>query len=107
MTAGLDGSEVHAVARSMPAITAIRAGLLTAAGSRFERGDGVRSDIFVVPAAGGEPRQLTHDRDDHERRGLAAGQSRSRVRLEPWITVPYLPTLRLWEARLDGDRLAQ
>jgi serine/threonine protein kinase len=27
----------------------------------LQRGDGVRFDVFVAPAAGGEPRQLTHD----------------------------------------------
>ena len=66
----------------------------------FERGDGLRFDIFVVPAIGGEPRQLTHDRNIisgiawlPSSDALLYGSSRGN-------TIPYLPSLRLWETRL-------
>jgi Tol biopolymer transport system component len=68
----------------------------------FQRGDGVRFDLFVAPAAGGEPRQVTHDNtlidglswlpDD---RGIVYSSSRG-------STMPYLPTFSLWKAGIDG-----
>ena len=68
----------------------------------FQRGDGVRYDMFVVPATGGEPRQLTHDRNMMsglawlpDSTGIVYGSSRG-------STMPYLPPLGLWEVRLDG-----
>ena len=55
----------------------------------------MRYDIFVVSAHGGEPRQLTHDRNMMsglawlpDSTGVVYGSSRG-------ITVPYLPPLRL------------
>ncbi len=69
----------------------------------FERGDGVRYDIFVVSALGGEPRQLTHERTMMsglawlpDSTGVIYGSNRG-------STVPYLPPLGLWEMRLDGQ----
>ena len=66
-----------------------------------------RYDIFVVSARGGEPRQLTHDRNIMsglawlpDSTGVVYGSSRG-------STVPYLPPLRLWEVRLDGRALAR
>jgi eukaryotic-like serine/threonine-protein kinase len=68
----------------------------------FERGDGVRYDLFVVSSAGGKPRQLTHDRSMMsglswlpDSRGIVFASSRG-------STVPYLPPLSLWEVGLDG-----
>jgi Tol biopolymer transport system component len=68
----------------------------------FERGDGLRYDIFVVPAAGGDARQLTHDRTiidgiawSPSSAGVVFGSSRG-------STIPYLPILRLWEVGLDA-----
>jgi Tol biopolymer transport system component len=68
----------------------------------YQRGDGVRWDIFAVPVAGGSPRQLTHDNlQIHglawlpDSTGVVYSSSRG-------TTMPYLPTLALWEARLDG-----
>jgi serine/threonine protein kinase/Tol biopolymer transport system component len=68
----------------------------------YQKGDGVRFDLFVVSASGGEPRSLTNDnallagfawRPDGE--GVIYSSSREN-------SIPYLPTLSLWEARLDG-----
>lgn len=73
----------------------------------FQRGDGVRSDVFVVPAAGGDPRQLTHDQTLisgftwlPDSTGIVFSSSRT-------STLPYLPTFSLWAARLQDRRLRQ
>ncbi len=86
----------------MPAITGIRAGLLTAAGLPSNEAMACEYDVFVVSALGGEPRQLTHDRSIMsglawlpDSTGVVYGSSRG-------STVPYLPPLGLWEVRLDG-----
>jgi eukaryotic-like serine/threonine-protein kinase len=70
----------------------------------FQRGDSIRFDIFVAPAAGGEPRQLTRDNDMMsgfawlpESTGIVYSSSRGG-------TMPYLPTLSLWRVALrDGS----
>jgi Tol biopolymer transport system component len=70
----------------------------------FQRGDAVRFDIFVSPAAGGEPRQLTHDSNMMsglawlpDSTGIVYSSSRDG-------TMPYLPTLGLWQVALqDGS----
>ena len=69
----------------------------------FQRGDNIRFDIFVVPASGGEPQQLTHDNNLMSgfawlpsSAGIIFSSSRS-------STMPYLPALGLWEVTLrDG-----
>lgn len=62
----------------------------------------MRDDLFVVASSGGEPKRLTNDRRViggltwlPSSDGLLYASSRDN-------TVPYLPTLRLWEVRLDG-----
>jgi serine/threonine protein kinase/Tol biopolymer transport system component len=67
----------------------------------FQRGDSVRSDIFAVPAGGGEPRQLTHDNAVlsglawlPDSSGIIYSSSRG-------ATMPYLPALSLWHVALD------
>jgi eukaryotic-like serine/threonine-protein kinase len=70
----------------------------------FQRGDTVRFDVFVAPAAGGEPRQLTHDNNMiggftwlTDSTGIIYSSSRG-------STLPYLPPLDLWEVTLrDGS----
>ena len=70
----------------------------------FQRGDTVRFDVFVVPAAGGEPRQLTHDNNMMngfawlpDSTGIVYSSSRGG-------TMPYLPALGLWQVTLrDGS----
>ena len=70
----------------------------------FQRGDSVRFDVFVAPAAGGEPRQLTHDNNMMsgfawlpDSTGIVYSSSRGG-------TMPYLPTLGLWQVTLrDGS----
>lgn len=102
VTTSLDGTDVHLVARSGPDYHLYPRWSPDGKWIAFQRGDGVRSDIFVIPQKGGVPRQLTHDRDiirglawlpDSE--GIVYGSSRG-------STLPYLPPLALWEVRLDG-----
>jgi serine/threonine protein kinase/Tol biopolymer transport system component len=70
----------------------------------FQGGDSIRFDIFVAPANGGNPRQLT--RDNNQMSGFAwlpdsAGIVYSSSR---GGTMPYLPTLGLWQVTLrDGS----
>jgi serine/threonine-protein kinase len=73
----------------------------------FQRGDGVRFDVFVVAAAGGEPRRWTRDQTLQagftwlpDSSGIVLSSSRA-------STVPYLPTFNLWEARLGDERLRE
>jgi len=70
----------------------------------FQRGDSIRFDVFIVPAAGGTPRQLTHDNNMMsgfawlpDSTGIVYSSSRGG-------TMPYLPTLGLWQVTLrDGS----
>src|SRR6185295_13937361 len=69
----------------------------------FQRGDGVRFDVYVAPASGGAARQQTHDNGQirgvswlPDSAGIVYSSSRG-------STMAYLPTLSLWEARLDGE----
>jgi serine/threonine protein kinase/WD40 repeat protein len=73
----------------------------------FQRGDSIRFDIFVVPAGGGEPRQLTRDNGMisgfswlPDSSGLIYSSSRGG-------TMPYLPTMGLWRVGLADGRAQQ
>lgn len=68
----------------------------------FQEGDGVRNDVYVVPAAGGAVRQLTSERAMI--RGLTWRTDSTAVvyATSHGSTVPYLPPLALREAKLDG-----
>jgi eukaryotic-like serine/threonine-protein kinase len=70
----------------------------------FQRGDSIRFDIFVAPATGGQPHQLTRDNDMMsgfawlpDSTGIVYSSNRGG-------TMPYLPTLGLWQVTLrDGS----
>ena len=69
----------------------------------FQRGDGVRFDIYVVPATGWEPTQVTHDNNPMaglswlpDSSGIVYSSSRG-------TTVSYLPMLNLWETRFGVE----
>jgi Tol biopolymer transport system component len=105
-TSALDGADVRAVARFDAGYLRYPRWSPDGRWIAFQRGDGVRYDIFVVPALGGqpsEPRQITHDRNFMsglawlpDSSGIVYSSSRA-------ATVPYLPPLGLWEVRLDGS----
>jgi eukaryotic-like serine/threonine-protein kinase len=73
----------------------------------FQRGDNIRFDIFLVPATGGEPHQLTHDNNMMsgfawlpDSTGIVYSSSRGG-------TMPYLPTLSLWQVTLRDEHVRQ
>jgi serine/threonine protein kinase/Tol biopolymer transport system component len=68
----------------------------------FQRGDGVRFDVFVVPAEGGEPRQVTHDNTVINGLSWLPDGSGIIYSCSRDSTMPYLPTFSLWRAPLDG-----
>jgi serine/threonine protein kinase len=68
----------------------------------FQRGDGLRFDIFVISPRGGDARKITDDRNIisgltwlPDSSGVIYASSRG-------TTVPYLPSLALWDAPVDG-----
>ena len=69
----------------------------------FQKGDGLRFDVFVVPLRGGEPRKLTNERNII--RGLTWLPDSSAIVYSSsgGSTIPYLPPMTLWEVKLDGD----
>src|SRR5215472_14797145 len=70
----------------------------------FQRGDSIRFDIFLAPAMGGEPRQLTRDNDMMGGFGWLPDSTGVVYSTSRGGTMPYLPTLGLWQATLrDGS----
>ena len=73
----------------------------------FQRDRVYEDDVFVVPAAGGEPRQITHDGNllsgyswVPDSSGIVYSSARGN-------TVLYLPAFNLWTVKLDGSGLRQ
>ena len=73
----------------------------------FQKGDSIRFDVFAIPAAGGTVRQLTHDNNMMagftwllDSSGIIYSSSRG-------STMPYLPTLSLWQVGLADGALHQ
>jgi Tol biopolymer transport system component len=103
VSASLDGTDVKVIARSVAGYYSHPRWSPDNQWIAFQQGDGVRNDIFVVPAAGGEPRKITSDRNiisglawTADGSGIIYGSSRGG-------TLPYLPALSLWETRLEGE----
>jgi Tol biopolymer transport system component len=103
VSALLDGSDVRVVARYGESVyyTSPRWSP-DARWIAYQRGDGVRWDVFAQPVGGGAPRQLTHDNGQihglawlPDSSGLVYSSGRG-------ATMPYLPTLGLWEGSLNG-----
>lgn len=102
VTSSLDGTDVRVLARSIPGYHLNPRWSPDGKWIAFQRGDGPRFDIFVIPHTGGKPRQLTADRTIirglawlPDSRGIVYSSSRG-------STVPYLPPLALWQVGLDG-----
>ncbi len=73
----------------------------------YRRGRVFSYDVFAIPAAGGEPRQITHDFKAVEGyswlpdgSGIVCSSSRNSTAL-------YFPTMDLWVAKLDGSPVRQ
>ena len=73
----------------------------------YQRGDGVRWDVFAVTVDRGTPRQLTHDNSQihglawlPDSSGLVYSSSRG-------STMPYLPTQALWKLDLASGATRQ
>lgn len=70
----------------------------------FQQGDSIRFDVFVAPAAGGKPRQLTHDNDMMSGFAWLPDSTAIVYSSSRGGTMPYLPTLGLWQVTLrDGS----
>ncbi|HUE85116.1 MAG TPA: protein kinase [Vicinamibacterales bacterium] len=103
VTAPADGSDVRVVARfAEPVYFKYPRWSRDAKWIAFQRGDGVRWDVFAVPVNGGDPRQVTHDNAQihglawlPDSTGIVYSSSRS-------TTMAYLPTLALWHVGLEG-----
>jgi Tol biopolymer transport system component len=101
VTSSLDGRDVRTVARSAAGYHRHPRWSPDGQWIAFQQGDGVRFDIFTTSASTGETRQLTHDRNIisglawlPDSSGIIYGSSRG-------STIPYLPSLSLWNVRLD------
>jgi len=70
----------------------------------FQQGDSIRFDVFVVPAAGGKPRRLTRDNNMMSGFGWLPDSTGIVYSSSRGGTMPYLPTLGLWQVTLrDGS----
>ncbi len=106
VTARTDGSSMNVVAQFAPATYYLYPrwspdGQWIA----YQRGDSIRFDVFVAPASGGAPRQLTHDNAMisgfawlPDSTGIVFSSSRGG-------TMPYLPELSLWHVALRDEHV--
>jgi Tol biopolymer transport system component len=70
----------------------------------FQQGDSIRFDVYVAPAAGGKPRQLTRDNDMMSGFAWRPDSTAIVYSSSRGGTMPYLPTLGLWQVTLrDGS----
>jgi Tol biopolymer transport system component len=106
VTAPRDASSVEVVAR-FPPVTYYMHPRWSPDGKAiaYHRGDSIRLDIFMVPAHGGEPRQLT--RDNNLISGLAWTPDGSGIIYSSSTgdTMPYLPNMRLRSVRISDGRV--
>ena len=108
VTAPRDASSVEVVAR-FPPVTYYLHPRWSPDGKAiaYQRGDSIRFDIFIVPARGGEPRQLT--RDNNLISGLAWTPDGSGIiySSSSGDTMPYLPNMRLRRVRISDGRVGR
>jgi serine/threonine protein kinase/Tol biopolymer transport system component len=102
VTSALDGTGVQVIAQSVAGYHLHPRWSPDGRWIAFQKGDGIRFDIFIVPRGGGVPRKLTDEKNMI--RGLAWLPDNSGIvyASSRGGTVPYLPSLALWELRLDG-----
>jgi Tol biopolymer transport system component len=103
VTSSLDGTDVRVIAESVGGYHLHPRWSPDGRWIAFQKGDGVRFDIFIIPDGGGASRQLTDERNMI--RGLAWLPDSSGIvyASSRGGTVPYLPPLTLWEVGLDGS----
>jgi serine/threonine protein kinase/Tol biopolymer transport system component len=102
VTASLDGTGLQVLARSSAGYHRNPRWSPDERWIAFQRGDGLRFDIFVIASRGGETRKITDDRNIisgltwlPDSSGVIYASSRG-------STVPYLPPLALWRVGLDA-----
>jgi eukaryotic-like serine/threonine-protein kinase len=107
VTSALDGSDVRVIAQSVADYHLYPRWSPDGQWIAFQRGDGVRYDVYVIRSGGGEARRLTNDRNIirglawlPDSRGIVYGSSRG-------STLPYLPPIALWRVDLDGGTQRQ
>jgi eukaryotic-like serine/threonine-protein kinase len=103
VTASRDGGDIRVVARfPEPVYHKYPRWSPDARWIAYQRGDGVRWDVFAAPTGGGIPRQLTHD--NAQIHGLVWRPDSAAVVYSSsrGSTMPYLPTLGLWEVPLES-----
>ena len=103
VTSALDGTGVQVIAQAIAGYHLHPRWSPDGRWIAFQKGDGLRFDLFIIPRGGGQPRRLTDER--HIIRGLAWLPDSSGLvyASSRGSTVPYLPPLALWEVRLDGS----
>jgi Tol biopolymer transport system component len=103
ITSSLDGTDVQVIAESIAGYHLHPRWSPDGQWIAFQKGDGLRYDIFVIPHTGGEPRKLTDERNIIRGLGWLPDSSGIVYASSRGGTVPYLPPLALWELRLDGS----
>jgi serine/threonine protein kinase len=108
VTASPDGSRFDVVAQFTPAMYYLYPrwspdGRWIA----FQRGDSLRFDIFVVPASGGKPQQLTHDNNMMNGFAWLPNSTAIIYSSSRGGTMPYLPMLSLWQVTLRDGKVRQ
>jgi Tol biopolymer transport system component len=102
VTSSLDGTNVQVIARSVAGYHAYPRWSPDGRWIAFQRGDGLRYDIFVISSGSGETRQLTHERNIIKGLAWLPDDTGIIYAASSGSTVPYLPALALWEVGMDG-----
>jgi len=71
----------------------------------FQQGDSIRFDVFIVPAAGGTPRKVTHENNQISGFGWLPDSTGIVYSSSRGGSMPYLPTLSLWQVTLRDGRV--
>lgn len=103
VTSSLDGTAVQVIAPSVAGYHLHPRWSPDGRWLAFQKGDGLRFDIFVIPHDGGEPRKLTDERSIISGLAWLPDSSGIVYASSHGSTVPYLPPLALWEVGLDGS----
>jgi eukaryotic-like serine/threonine-protein kinase len=103
MTSALDGSDTRSIGRFDAGYYQFPRWSPDGRWIAFQRGDGVRWDVVVVPVDGGEAHQLTRERSLMNGLAWLPDSTGIIYSSNRGSTIPYLPSSALWEIRLDGS----